>query len=108
LTAATRVVEPWAENAETCLAAFTELVATAIANAKSREVLAELADEQAALRRVATLVARGAQPDEVSLAVGDEVGRLFDTEVAAVGGFEREGRSLDVIGPVGCTTVGTC
>jgi len=36
---------------------FTELVATAIANAEAREELQRLADEQAALRRVATLVA---------------------------------------------------
>jgi GAF domain-containing protein len=96
--AATRGVEPWAENAETRIAAFTELVATAIANAESREALAELADEHAALRRVATLVARGAQPDEVCLAVSDEVGRLFGTELAAVGRFEPDGRAPDVVG----------
>ena len=41
---------------------FTELVATAIANAESREARAVLTDEQAALRRVATLVAQGASP----------------------------------------------
>jgi len=98
LIAATRGVEPWAENAETRIAAFTELVATAVANAQSREALAELADEQAALRRVATLVARGAQPDEVCLAVSDEVGRLFGTQLAAVGRFEPDGRALDVVG----------
>jgi GAF domain-containing protein len=98
LLAGTRGVEPWAENAETRIAAFTELVGTAIANAESREALAELADEQAALRRVATLVARGAQPDEVCLAVSDEVGRLFGTELAAVGRFEPDGRALDVVG----------
>jgi signal transduction histidine kinase len=40
LMAATRGVEPWAQNAETRLAAFTELVATAIANAESRSELA--------------------------------------------------------------------
>jgi PAS domain S-box-containing protein len=88
LMAATRGVEPWAENAETRIAAFTELAATAIANAESREALAELADEQAALRRVATMVARGARPNEVFRAVSDEVGRLFGTEFAAVGRFE--------------------
>ena len=66
LMAATRGVGPWAENAETRIAAFTELVATAIANAESREALAELADEQAALRRVATLVAQGASPQDLS------------------------------------------
>ena len=40
------------------LAQFTELLATAVANAESRVGLARLAAEQAALRRVATLVAR--------------------------------------------------
>jgi signal transduction histidine kinase len=98
LLAGTRGVEPWADNAETRIAAFTELVATAISNAESREALAGLAAEQAALRRVATLVARGAQPDEVCLAVSDEVGRLFGTELAAVGRFEPDGRALDVVG----------
>jgi GAF domain-containing protein len=33
---------------------FTELIATTIANIESREALRELADEQAALNRVAT------------------------------------------------------
>jgi GAF domain-containing protein len=47
------------------LESFTELVATAIANAESREALARLAEEQAALRRVATLVARDAPSTEV-------------------------------------------
>jgi GAF domain-containing protein len=45
-----------AADVETRLADFTGLLGTAIANAESREALAELADEQAALRRVATLV----------------------------------------------------
>ena len=39
------------------LAGFTELVSSAIGNAQAREELRALADEQAALRRVATLVA---------------------------------------------------
>ena len=60
--------EPFPEGTEARLTDFTELIATAISNAESRQALAELADEQAALRRVATLVARGAQPDEVCLA----------------------------------------
>ena len=41
------------------LAAFTELVATAIANSDARTEIERLAEEQAALRRVATLVAQG-------------------------------------------------
>ena len=93
LMAATRRAEPWAENAETRIAAFTELVATAIANAESREALAELADEQAALRRVATLVAQGAPPRDVFGAAAEEVARVFSlspetSDVATVVRFD--------------------
>jgi signal transduction histidine kinase len=98
LMAATRGEEPWAENAETRIAAFTELVATAIANAESREALAELADEQAALRRVATLVAETAQPAEIFSAVGNEVAALFRTELVVVGKFDRDPAELLVVG----------
>ena len=59
---------------------FIELVATAIANYEARAELAaseararELADEQAALRRVATLVARGVSPEEMFSAVTNEM-----------------------------------
>ena len=45
-------------DTEARLASFTELVATAIANTEAAR-LARLAEEQAALRRVATLVAQG-------------------------------------------------
>ena len=62
---------------EARLASFTELVATAIANTDSRIGLARLAEEQAALRRVATLVAHGVPPEEVFAAVAEEVGRLL-------------------------------
>jgi signal transduction histidine kinase len=66
-------------------------VATAIANAESREALTQLADEQAALRRVATLVARGASPAEVFQAVSAEVGRLVPADVAALARYETGG-----------------
>ena len=88
LMAATRGVEPWADNADTRIAAFTELVATAIANAGSREALAELAEEQAALRRVATLVAQGTSPQDLFEAVAEEVGRLLPVVSATMGHFE--------------------
>jgi signal transduction histidine kinase len=88
LMAATRGVEPWAENAETRIAAFTELVATAIANAESREARAVLADEQAALRRVATLVAQGASPQDLFDAVAKEVGRLVLAANVSMGRYE--------------------
>lgn len=90
LMAATRRVEAWAETAETRIAAFTELAATAIANAESRETLAELADEQAALRRVATLVAQGASPRAVIEAVTEEVGRLLPVGSATMSRYESD------------------
>jgi GAF domain-containing protein len=47
-----------------------------------------LAEEQAALRRVATLVARGVPPEEVFAAVVEEVGRLLSADYAAMGRYE--------------------
>ena len=72
--------EPVALGTEERLAGFTELVATAIANSQARGELSALADEQAALRRVATLVAEGAPPDTVFAAVSAEGARLFDAQ----------------------------
>ena len=46
--------------------------------------LRQLADEQAALRRVATLVAGGARPAEVFTAVASELGRLIGAEASFV------------------------
>ncbi len=47
------------------------------ANAESRCALARLAEEQAALKRVATLVALGTPAEQVFAAVTEEVGRLL-------------------------------
>jgi len=85
-------------DAETRLARFTELVATAIANRQARQSLARLADEQAALRRVATLVARGVRPEVVFSAVSEEVAGLLGTELAAVARFDPDGRSMIPVG----------
>jgi signal transduction histidine kinase len=68
---------PLPPGTEARLAAFTELAATAIANAQARVEVRGFAEEQAALRRVATLVARGAAPEEVFAAVTEEAGRLL-------------------------------
>src|SRR3954452_3638310 len=51
---------PLPPDIESRIAQFTDLVGTAIANAESRERADRLAEEQAALRRLATLVAREA------------------------------------------------
>jgi signal transduction histidine kinase len=65
-------------DAEERLTQFSELVSTAIGNAEARAELQRLADEQAALRRVATLVAEAAAPAEVFDAVVAEVAQLLD------------------------------
>jgi signal transduction histidine kinase len=52
---------------------------------------AALADEQAALRRVATLVARGAAPEAVFASVTEEVARLLEVDVAALLRYESDG-----------------
>jgi signal transduction histidine kinase len=82
---------------EARLASFTELVATAIANTESRASLARLAEEQTALRRVATLVAQGVPPMEIFSAVSDEVARLFGAQ-AGVLRFEPDGSAVVFVG----------
>ncbi|MBV8219329.1 MAG: nitrate- and nitrite sensing domain-containing protein, partial [Solirubrobacterales bacterium] len=66
------------------VAAFTELVATAIANAEAREALRAAADEQAALRRLATLVAGAAPREEVYAAVTEEIARRQEADLVAL------------------------
>jgi PAS domain S-box-containing protein len=79
------------EETESRLTDFTELLATAIASVESRETLERLADEQASLRRVATLVARAAAPDELFSTVASEVGRLADADLVSVTRFNVDG-----------------
>jgi signal transduction histidine kinase len=76
--------EPLPAEAELRVAQFTELVATAIANAEARASLQQLADEQAALRRVATLVAEEAAPSELFATVVEEVRRLLGAAQAGM------------------------
>jgi PAS domain S-box-containing protein len=85
-------------DAEERLASFTELLAIAYANAEARAALRQVADEQAALRRVATLVARGTAPDLVFAAVAEEVGTLVPaTELALVGRY-MDDESIEYVG----------
>ena len=91
IAAASILEQPLPPDTEERLASFTELVATAIANAESRAALARVAEEQAALRRVATLVARGAAAEEVFAAVAEEVGRLLFVDVATMCRYEHDG-----------------
>ena len=78
-------------DTEERLEKFTELVATAIANTESRAELAaseaharKLAEEQAALRRVATLVAHKSSPDEIFAVVAEEVGHVLCVPIVAL------------------------
>jgi signal transduction histidine kinase len=75
---------PLPAGTEKQLARFTELAATAIANAEARVELRGLAEEQAALRRVAMLVAQGAPPKEVVAAVTEEAGLLLHADHATM------------------------
>ena len=90
--------EPLPADTEERIADFTDLVATAIANAAgreelqaSRDTLSELAEHQAGLRRVATLVARGAGPVEVFEAVNYEMARCMHATNAALSRYEDDG-----------------
>ena len=83
--------DPLPEDTEARLTDFTELVATAIANAESQEARAVLTDEQAALRRVATLVAQGVPSDALFSSVCDEVEALAGAQASAVIRFEADG-----------------
>jgi PAS domain S-box-containing protein len=55
-----------------------------------------LADEQAALRRVATLVARASSPEEVFAAVVEEVGRIVGVDTTAMLRYEVDGTAKPV------------
>jgi GAF domain-containing protein len=81
-------------DTEARLAGFTELVATAVANAQARGELHGFAEEQAALRRVATLVARAMPPEEVFAAVTAEAGRLLTADVAILTRYDPDGTEI--------------
>ena len=102
----TRSSEPFQYGAKHRLGDFASLVAQAIANAEARRELGAVAEEQAALQRVATLVAGGKPQREVLEAVMHHVGHLLEAqavyvvrwegmlnEVAIVDGWERRQRA---------------
>jgi signal transduction histidine kinase len=87
---------PLPADTESRLHNFTELVATAISNLQARAEMRRLADEQAALRRVATLVARESPPAAIFAAVAEEVGRLLDVEAIRIVRYE-DGGDVQVV-----------
>ncbi len=99
---------PLPDRTEQRMSEFTDLVATAVANAQnrsaleaSRDELTRLLEEQAALHRVATLVARGIDPTEIFSAVAGEIRQLLGADHAGIGRFEPDGTAVVVVGSVG-------
>ena len=97
--------DPLPADTEVGIADFADLVATAIANAAAREqlntsrdTLRQLARQQTALRRVAELVARGAESAEVFAAVAEDMAGCLDAFNATVGRFEGDEIVIEAIG----------
>jgi GAF domain-containing protein len=88
--------EPLPDDLEARLQEFAELVAISVSNAESRDRRGRLADQQAALRRVATLAAQGAGLDEIFAAVAEEVARIGDVSGVRFVRYETGGESVVV------------
>jgi GAF domain-containing protein len=78
-------------GSEQRLADFTELLATAISNAQTHSELARLAEEQAALRRVAILVATGTASTDLFDTVTIEMRLLLNAGIASLLRYEADG-----------------
>ena len=89
---------PLPDDTEARLERFTELVGTAIGNAHARDELRRLAHEQAALRRVATLVATGAAAEEIFDAVCEETGRLIGASSVHLAHYTSDGINVTMAG----------
>ncbi|MDP4506943.1 CHASE3 domain-containing protein [Nonomuraea turcica] len=62
----------------------------------NRDELRRLADEQVALRRVATLVAHGLPPAEIFAAVAEEAGRILGADATTMLRYEADGTATVV------------
>jgi signal transduction histidine kinase len=91
IAASTKSDRPFPPKTEAQIADFTELVATAIANTQSRAEVTELLEDQAALRRIATLVACDAPAEEVVSVVGAEVARVLGAAVTTIVRLDADG-----------------
>jgi signal transduction histidine kinase len=93
-----RSPDPLPTSTEARLRDFTELLAASIGNSEARDRLRRLADEQDALRRVATLVAQGARSDAVFSAVCEETGRIMGSSSVNLARFAPPGYTETVAG----------
>ena len=92
--------QPLPPDTESRIAQFTDLVGTAIANAESRGRADRLAEEQVALRRVATLVAREGSQAEVFTEIAEAIGQLLGTDEIRMLRYEGD-RSVVVVASSG-------
>ena len=86
--------EPLPAGLETRLLDFTELIAVAVSNADARDRLRRSAEQEASLRRVATLVAQGASPNELFSAVTEELARILNVLSVSLIRYELDGTSI--------------
>ncbi|GAA2340311.1 sensor histidine kinase [Dactylosporangium salmoneum] len=77
---------------------LTEMMGASIWATQVRLKMSRLVAEQAALRRVATLVARGAPPGEILTAVTREVGQVLEVDATAIHRIEPDGGVTIVAG----------
>jgi PAS domain S-box-containing protein len=90
---------------------FTGFLRDVTERRRDEQALRTLAEEQTALRRVATAVAREDEPERVFEVVTEEVGRLLGAQTSNMLRFERDGTAVVVggwsVGDVRNVPVGT-
>jgi GAF domain-containing protein len=96
LVVARSVPEAFQPDTERRISQFAELVAIAVANTEAGTRVQRLSAQQAALRRVATLVAEGAAPDRVFDAVIEEVAQLLGAAQVGLARYE-SGLEISVV-----------
>ncbi|WP_127504623.1 GAF domain-containing sensor histidine kinase [Actinoplanes solisilvae] len=87
-------------NTESRLSGFAALASTAISSAQRREEVQRLSDEHAAMRRVATMVARQAPPDRICQTVTEELAALLGVEDVRIFRYD-PGGAATVVGSWG-------
>jgi signal transduction histidine kinase len=89
--------QPLAGETEERLAEFAVLIAASLANQRAFADLERLAGEQAALGRIATLVAQGSEPRTVFVAVAEEAARLLGVNAVSLTRLDAEANMLTKI-----------
>jgi DNA-binding NarL/FixJ family response regulator len=88
LAAVSTIDSTWDGRARALLGGFCQLAASALANAEARAEERKLAEQQGALRRVATLVAQGARPEQVFDAITEQASQVLGVDAIALGSYD--------------------